>query len=65
MAVVKVPGNGDTPIPLSVNANQTAIAIDTDCANEKFYWSDVAGRVIRYGFFNGSVSRAVFLDEGN
>lgn len=63
MSLIKVPVNGDKATPIMVEPFQTSIGIDIDCPNQKVYWSDVATRAIKVGYFNGS-ERENFLDDG-
>ncbi len=63
MSLIKVPLIGEKPYPMTVEPFQTAIGIDIDCPNQKVYWSDVAGKVIKQASFNGT-EKMPFLETG-
>nr|CAI5831592.1 unnamed protein product [Callosobruchus analis] len=55
--------------PVQVLAFQTAVGLDFDCLEGRFYWSDINGRAIRSALFNGSmkedfISKAIGSPEG-
>ncbi|XP_037089492.1 nidogen-like [Pollicipes pollicipes] len=54
-AVVKVPYEArKRGRPVILDPTQTAVGIDTDCLEGRFFWTDVAGRKIRSAAYNGS-----------
>ncbi|KAK9891601.1 hypothetical protein WA026_015561 [Henosepilachna vigintioctopunctata] len=39
---------------VQVKGSQTAVGLDIDCIDGKFFWSDITGRAIRTAYYNGS-----------
>ncbi|KAK7791449.1 hypothetical protein R5R35_010931 [Gryllus longicercus] len=47
--------------PIVMKLFQEAVGIDVDCLRGRLYWSDIAGKVIKSSFYNGSDVQ-IFLD---
>ncbi|KAL3266111.1 hypothetical protein HHI36_010297 [Cryptolaemus montrouzieri] len=39
---------------IQVKSSQTAVGLDIDCFDGRFYWSDITGRAIRSSYYNGT-----------
>lgn len=40
--------------PVQIKASQTAVGLDVDCMEGRFYWSDISGSAIRSAGYNGN-----------